>query len=714
MPLLQSSPTPHLYLPFFKKHLSYYHPKHFTIVSTRHQSKFPRTTISFSQNPKSLPTEIEILESIAEFNGEKETKNLPGVRTYENDLARLTLIGDVSFEQALTAASADGGEAANQHILSGLSTMVVETIFPGSSDEHSTIATRLFLPSRKVKEKARKLRNTLPPEMLSGSTSKNILAMTFRQVVCQSIWSFQLAMFSPGTKRNMDDLENQREIPTLFTITSSGGDCVLSLLAEVVCAAVLESTEKDFHQNAHGTTSRNIYPWFQKSRRIASKDSSILLYEIHQDEILENAKAYLKNFEGRKDCGSRNMKGKHWWTPSTYSKLEKIGGTEFSNWASEYIPAYRLQIDTDKLKDVKLDGWRKSEENRWEVLLTHSQMVGLAEILDMYYEDVYTLPDKQLSSGVVADYTNLAKNQRGTSFLKMLSFALAGGVFVILVNIVSRLYWPNLRKSQMSPTMSSSISLSETSYYQHQSLEAAKVEELCISVVKKIKDSVGWPGDIVTDKVVGAWSGELPIYLERLYNVGIGQETVSCNEKDTKELLIAETPVVSCNVEGSKEPITEVPLDVSTSVASVSGKSNNNLETKSVQNIFSSKVVSSSGEDTEEQPITEAPVDLSTSASSLSNKSNNDLEAKSAENIASYQVVLSKDGDIIGFQPTSRVAVNHWASNPLAKELYKGKKISPGLIEPGLKISLPRELVQLELLMSVNSESWFVLARPIQ
>ncbi|KAI3963187.1 hypothetical protein MKX01_030317 [Papaver californicum] len=540
----------------------------------------------------------------------------------------------------------------------------------------------VFLPSRKVKEKARKLRNTLPPDML--------------QVICQSIWSFQLAMFSPGTERNMDDLENQREIPALFTITSSGGECVLSLLAEVVCAAVLESTERDFHQNSRGTTSRNIYHWFQKSRRIASKDGSVFIYEIHQDEILEK-------------CKGVNVGGHHQLTQN----WKKVGGTEFSNWTSEYIPAYRLQIDTDKLKDVKLDSWSKSEENRWEV--------KLAEILDMYYEDIYTLPDKQLFSGVVANYTNLAKNKRSTSFLKMLSFALAGGLFVISVNIVSRLYWPNLGKAQMSPTMSSSFSLSETSYYQHQSLEAAKVEELCISVVKKIKDSVGWPGDIVTDKVVGAWSGELPIYLRRLYNVGIGQETVSCNEKDTKGLLIAETPVVSsnsevvsCNGEGPKEPFAEVSLDLSTSVASVPDKSNNNLETKSVQNIVSSKVVSSSGEDTREQPIAEAPVDLSTSASSLSDRISNDLEAKSAENIASYQVVLSKDGDIIEFQPTSRVAVNHWASNPLAKELYKGKKISPGLIEPGLKIPLPHELVQLELLMSVNSESWFILARPIQ
>lgn len=42
------------------------------------------------------------------------------------------------------------------------------------------------------------------------------------------------------------------------------------------------------------------------------------------------------------------------------------------------------------------------------------------------------------------------------------------------------------------------------------------------------------------------------------------------------------------------------------------------------------------------------------------------------------QVVLSADNKIVGFQPTSRMAVNFWAANPLAKELYGGKKLSPG------------------------------------
>lgn len=41
-------------------------------------------------------------------------------------------------------------------------------------------------------------------------------------------------------------------------------------------------------------------------------------------------------------------------------------------------------------------------------------------------------------------------------------------------------------------------------------------------------------------------------------------------------------------------------------------------------------------------------------------------------------MVLSDKGNIIGFQPKNRVAVNNWAANPIAKELYGGKNLSPG------------------------------------
>ena len=37
--------------------------------------------------------------------------------------------------------------------------------------------------------------------------------------------------------------------------------------------------------------------------------------------------------------------------------------------------------------------------------------VGLAGILDLYYEDLYSLPNKQLSCGVVANFVNLSNKK---------------------------------------------------------------------------------------------------------------------------------------------------------------------------------------------------------------------------------------------------------------------------------------------------------------
>lgn len=91
-------------------------------------------------SPKAVPTtEQDVLRAVAESN----ENILPCVRTYENDLARLALVGAVDFEQALTAAAADGGQAAAEHIDSGMPAMVVETVYPGPADQRSTVSTRL-------------------------------------------------------------------------------------------------------------------------------------------------------------------------------------------------------------------------------------------------------------------------------------------------------------------------------------------------------------------------------------------------------------------------------------------------------------------------------------------------------------------------------------------------------------------------------------------
>ncbi|KAL6282398.1 hypothetical protein ACE6H2_013327 [Prunus campanulata] len=586
---------------------------------------------------KDVPfTEQEVLQAVAE----SDERVLPGVRTYENDSARLALVGAVDFEQALTAAAADGGQAADEHISSGMPAMVVETLFPGRSDPHSTVSTRLFLPARKVKEKAGKLRRSITEDMLSTATSRNILSMTFRQVVLQLLWNFELVVFRPGTERNMEDLENPGEVPPSFTLSSSD-ERIMSVLAEVVCISALENTERQFLEDRVGKTKSNLVHWFRKPKRTVSKDSSVVIYKLFEDEIVENAKSLLKNFNLTKGSFKPvKTKSKYYrWTPTALSKLEKIGGPEFSSWTSEHVPAYRLQIDANQHKDVKFEGWRKSAENWCEVLLTHSQMVGLADIIDMYYEDLYTMPDKQLSCGVVANSTSLSNKkicsqhrlqllQTGSFLLRMLSVTLASGIFLITISALGQLGYPYPHKGRKYLREDRSFPSSEVDGALYQSVDAVKLEAFCVSVVKKIKDALGWPGEIKMETDAGAWTGKVPNYLRMVVEDSSNRE------------------------------------------------------------------------------------DMSTFSSS-SEKIDEDLKA-SAQDIASYQVVLSTDGKIVGFQPLSSVAVNHWAANPLAKELYRGRKLSPGLTEPGLKIQRPNEVAVIELLMSVKPDACFALARPVR
>ncbi|RWR96392.1 hypothetical protein CKAN_02577500 [Cinnamomum micranthum f. kanehirae] len=592
------------------------------------------STISFPllSPPNALPTtDQEILEAILQSD-DKRIGNLPGVRIFENDLARLNVIGDVSSEQAITAAAADGGDAAEEHLASGMSAMVIETVFPVGPDEHSTISTRLFLPARKVKEKAKKLQSMLNADFLSSTTSRNILAMTFRQVVLHHFWSFELLLFSPGSERNMEDLVNPRE----------GSFCA--------CRSCLPVCSREYRErflvNSKGISSRDVFPWFQKPKRIASSDSSVNIYKISQDQIVESAKNSVEDFNSVKGkyMGSEIKQKDRWWASPTYSRLDKIGGPEFSSWTNEYMPAYRLQVNAENFQNVKFEGWQRSVDNRWEVLLTHSQMVGLANILDMYYEDQYTNPGRQLLSGFTADFSKLSKSK--SSLWKMISIGVVGGCVLLSISFLAQLCWPRLFKPPVSPKEHFTISSSDVDYSSQPFLEAAELEALCILVVKKIKDAFGFPGDIMTDPDVGAWIGQLPSYLTRKRDVNLIQDVNSSTNRSSGDVPTHE--------------------------------------------------------------------DLSDTAPSSSLESNTDSEMTTAQDIASFQVVLSRDGKLIGFQPMSRLAVNYWASNPLAKALHGGRKISPGILEPSLKIPRPDEAIQLELLMSVNPKSWFALARPVR
>ncbi|KAE8686431.1 Elongation factor P-like protein, putative isoform 2 [Hibiscus syriacus] len=418
----------------------------------------------------------------------------------------------------------------------------------------------LFQRDWKVKEKAQKLKKSFSEDVLAGTSSKNILAMTFRQVVMQKLLSFELVLFPPGTERDMEDLENPREVPldtdgsvlllciyylqvsTSFTLRSSE-ERVISVLGEVVCTLALQSTEKQFLQHLLGKTPSIFFACFN-----ASKES----------------------FKGM-DLRRKN----YWWSQPLQSKMEKIGGHEFSAWTSEFIPAYRLEIDASRGVQIRVPGpgWTGSD------------------ILDMNYEDVYTLPMKQLHSGMISIYNSLSKAKRSSSFLKVVTATVAGGIVLITISTLSQFSFPQLGKGGKRPGGPRSPSSSITEHTTIESLDTEKLGTFCILVIQKIKDAFGWPDDIATETNLGARIGEIPYYLKAPHQVNSDSEA-STNSADMEKM-------------------------------------------------------------------------------------DDDIKS-SVQDIASYQVVLSTDGKIVGFQPTSRVVVNHWAVNPLTKELHGGKKLSPG------------------------------------
>ncbi|KAE9594963.1 hypothetical protein Lalb_Chr18g0059351 [Lupinus albus] len=594
------------------------------LIPLRLNSKFlatPNLTIPKDSNfiiscssSKSLPlTEQQVLQAIAESND----NTLPCVRTFENDLSQLTLVGAVHFDQALTAAAADGGQVATEHVNAALDAMVVETTFPGSSDNHSTVSTRLFLPARKVKEKAMKLRKSFSKDIFSDNVSRNILSMTFRQVVLQQLWNFDLVVFQPGEERKMEDLESPREVPTSFTLSSSN-EYLISMIAEAICVSALQSTERQFLDDLQCGNRSGFFHWFQKTERIQSKDSPVILYKLFEDEVVENARSLLDKYNSMKGSFKpvKIKSGHRWWKPSCHGKLDKIGGSDFGAWTNEYVPAYRLEIDSKIIGDAKIGGLKKSTGNRWEVLLTHSQMVALAETLDMYYVDTYSLPDKQLSCGVPAKLAKMSTKKGSSSLSKLLSVTLASGIILVAIAL-GQIYLRPFFNERKQPVEHRPLPSSEVETAMDDFLDTTKSDEFCMLTVAKLKDAFGWSADIKVEDGVGAWIGELPAYL------------------------------------------------------------------------------------------TDEGVDT------LSTFENMDEEAKASMlDIASYQVVFSSDGKIVGFQPLSKVGVLHWGANPLAKELYGGKKLSPGIIEPGLKIPLPRKIVVIELLMSDNPDAYFAVARP--
>ncbi|KAM0838870.1 hypothetical protein ACQ4PT_060688 [Festuca glaucescens] len=511
--------------------------------------------------------------------------------------------------------------------------MVMEAFLPGPGGATST---RVILQAKEVQEKASKIKKDYGDDFFSENEpdSESILAMALKQVVMEKLANFRLEVFSPGSERDFEDWSKPRKVPVDFSISSSDGK-LLSALAEAIFSCVIEDTEKNYLGGTGGL--------FQIRKPNCSSDFTVCIHRIAEAEVANNARRCLERIDLAKSSHEVGKPKNAWWPAPKYGSLEEIGGPDFVLWAHEFIPSYKLQINAAAFMNTELKGCHELANNRREVLVSHFQLAELGNVLDMYFEDQFTLPGKTFHSYWNAEPSKIRKNN---GYLNNLFAFLAGSSAILIVGVLAQLFWPQSLKDK-SLFMGSSCSSSSQRYCSDvHSLDNSEVRGYCVSVVKKIKDSFGCPGDIVVDENIGAWVGELPDCFKA---INLGEYAASDDARDSRTV----------------------------------------------------------SQETENLPV-------STPTETTSHLEQKDNTRESLQNIASFQVVMSEEGKLVGFQPTSRLAVSHWANNPLAALLYEGRKLSPAFLEPRLKIFRPAKVVPIELLMSVNSESFFGLARPVQ
>lgn len=602
-----------------------------------------------------------------------DNNDYPMVRIFENDLCRLTLIGDRILDEAIAAAAADGGLAAAEHIASGRPLMIIETIYPGHCSDHSTAATRLLVPASKVLEKAKSFWPT-GSDVQSDSFSKNVLAMSFRKVVMRCMWNFELFFFNPGTSRDMGDLATPREVQVFGCLTSSDKRVLIGL-AEALCCYAAACMNDDFHQKMLGRSSNSLLQNFRNPKWMASSDSHVRIRSLSEAEIAAHLKSFLERSGVNKEREEReNYKemrtSYNWWPrPSCSSSIPDTYGVESDSWINEYVPLHKLQVDFGEFENVKFQGWQKCSNNVWEILLSHRQLVELADVFDMYYEDPNTCPEKQLQSRIDLEAPKLVTSKITLSLWRALYASLAGGIALISVIIVARLWKPNLLKlgifSSNSGVMSSPIEKLDK-HYKHQSekkmlpqneeFSAKEMQVICTLVVEMVKNALQWPDDIKSTEGKGAWIG------------------TDLTEWGRLEDNFCTTAVVE-----------DDPSSGNKKVENIDETGGNELR----------QAVASKADTFSQDHI------------------QGNLQGPNGSDIAVYEVTLSRSGNLLGLQPTNRAAVNRWASSPLAKALYGNRKISPGLFEPGLKFRPPPEdAVVVELLMLDDPTSRMVTVRP--
>jgi len=636
-------------------------------IDQQRQEKNKRNTSSSTEEDK----KARILESSEAY---------PMIRVFKNDLCRLEITGDAIPWQAIAAMAADGGLTAAEELAKGKSLMTIETLIPGRSADHSSISTKLLAPTRVVAQRSRTIWAREQQQFSSGSA----FGSAFQSVVMQQLLQFQLCFYIPGTSRDMEDLAHEQEAEIMAKIEGLDGDA-LENLARAVCTYALKY-RKENEQQQQEVLEESI--WSRLTTQLYKQNqpvSAVHICPLSTAEMLGYKERFSKETSS---LGDRHRDGVHLDQPSRtwWPKAAPAGFVLQKGWeaqVNEYLPVHKLEVDVDKLHVQVFGGQKTNAHSIWEIHLSHAQMVDLADVLDMYYEDDVTCPGKVLLTDVDLKVPHHSWSKVTQAIWVAGLSGVVGGVLLICLLVAARLRGISIthaRDLQSSPVSLTALTHSsflhkwkgnrskrEPLMPKNKDVSDKELEILCGLVVGILKDSFKWPYDIESRPGQGAWIGTDLTQWGRAFSQG------QVADKQEVDSLVRDT---------------EAGTD--------RNRSDDEIQLVSKDDASADSVTSDSFE-----------------AGGLA--SPQIQPSPSDQNVFIFQVVVSRKGKVLGFQPGNKAAIPKWASYPFAKMLHGGRNLRAGLLERGVKYTRPPDdCIVLELLVQDNSDTPCVTVRPLQ
>ncbi|MCO5609360.1 hypothetical protein L7F22_063586 [Adiantum nelumboides] len=561
--------------------------------------------------------------------------SLPIIRTYKNDLCTLEICGSAPRLSVLTAMAADKSYFAASNLLRGRPLTIRQTVLPGASGVNSTISTKLFAPSLQVVERAKKL--SLPKGLSSGE----FLHKFFEAVEMVHLSKFYVEINAPGTLRNLSALDKEERIQPLYSFEALNTGA-LNKVGKALALYAVFGLKSEGIGNMFSNLMKKLW---KKDEWVPSQASAVRFRELSEEEIQNKAKLLADSI----DPVTRRRAERLWWpVPALAMKTaKKYLDKATVDWIYEYVPMHKMCVDPEVLDTQDATEARLPRQPA-EFDFTHAQLVDLTGIFDMFYEDRFTLSNKDFQIGASLDFHSVSRSKTAR-FLEMMtlgSLILGAAIFAWLVS--SRLRGPSNRTAgnlvlntvDVAVISKPELPIGINDEVVNEQLPAEEMQSLCKSVIAKLVETLAWNVDIQSDPSKGAWTESRTRGPQNLIN---SREDVSDATKEPLESsLQAEDEIKGDQKNSQKERIDHAEND-------------------------------------KEIPI--------------------------------FQVALSTNGTILGFQPLNEAASYCWASMPLAQNLHNVTQLKPGFWERPLKFRRPpSDVVVLEL--HVDPASLYAFARP--